>query len=107
MFSFALHPAQRLGPSSFFLTSAHCFSNHIPREPVRIAFQGQFYRCSKQHFFNSSSMFKRMDLALVRCAGVPAPPTSISALHYRLHQPAALLGFSSGKCPTAKAFQLG
>ena len=37
-----------LGPSFFFLTSAHCFNSHIPREPVHLAFQTSLYRCSKQ-----------------------------------------------------------
>ena len=88
-----------IGPSFFFLTSAHCFNSHIPREPVHLAFQASLYRCSEQRFFNVSSEFVRfpVDLALVRCAGVPAPPTTISAQPYLLHQPAALLGFSPGK----------
>ena len=101
MFSAAPRPAQAfapapLNPSPFFLTSAHCFSMHIPREPVRLAFQDQFYSCGKQHFFNSSTT-QPLDLALVRCTGVPVPPTTISTQPYLIHQPAALLGYSFGE----------
>ena len=93
MFSVAPAP---FSPTSSFLTSAHCFNSHIPGKPVRLAFQWSLYNCSKQHYFNASSTVAGLDLALVRCEGVSAPPTTISAQPYLLHQPAALLGFSPG-----------
>jgi hypothetical protein len=83
--------------STFFLTSAHCFSLGIAAEQlIRVFFKRAPYPCRLFHLFNNSGA--PLDLALVHCAeGVPVPPTALTEQPYFLQMPAALLGFSKGE----------
>ncbi len=84
--------------STLFLTSGHCFEQ--PDKKARVLFDGVFYPCKLVKRYDSPPA--SMDLAVLHCSAVPVPPTRLSALPYRLHSPAAILGFSRGKHTTGQ-----
>jgi hypothetical protein len=78
--------------STLFLTAAHCFLT--PSKKARVLFDGVFYPCKLMMRFDKHPT--KTDLAMLHCNAVPVPPSKISSLPYRLHSPAAILGFSRG-----------
>ena len=85
--------------STYFLTSAHCFMEGA--EPVaaltNISYRRRTYACSLLDNFAVHPHEPSLDLAIVRCPDdVPISPTSLSAMPYAAHAPAAIVGFTRG-----------
>ena len=96
--------------STYFLTSAHCFTD-ITRDGAAFAsatilyFRTQTHSCSLVHHFfchpsdpsACTAATPSMDLAIVRCAApVPVPSTRLAVLTQQHFQRAFLFGFSDG-----------
>ena len=79
--------------SSYFLTSAHLFVGVTG--PVTVFFSGTEHSCALAATFDDGPT--PLDAAIVYCAsGIAVPPSTPSAMAYRPHLSAAMLGFSDG-----------
>jgi hypothetical protein len=80
--------------SNYFLTSARVFnSSFIGQATVHYA--GAAHPCELAATFHGGP--SSLDLAIVYCAAaVAVPPSTLSAVAYQPHLPAAMLGFSEG-----------
>ena len=105
-----LFSAQPQAESTYFLTSAHCFTD-ITRDGAAFASATILYfstltrSCSLVHHFfchpsdpsACTAATPSMDLAIVRCAApVPVPSTRLAVLPQQHFQRAFLFGFSDG-----------
>jgi hypothetical protein len=103
-----LFSAQPQAESTYFLTSAHCFTDISLDKATFANFTTLYYRtlhqtCSLVHnFFCHPSMINicslpSMDLAIVHCSvSVPVPSTHLSVLPQQYFQRVFIYGFSKG-----------